>query len=1073
MLGVSEQQRLANLYEQLRLKLLDLSKKNRMLSYSLGARSKRHLQIIDEVLEEVYKKLVEAEASLRIIPLDEPDDRPPEERTEDFIAALQQAEVSDIEYLTKLEVLENQGRDDEIALGRLERELRDTIRSQLGLPPRPKRAEINRAQHAQSLGIDPNPELQARTSKASHSDQALQTLKFPDELESVMEKISDDARLAVQEMGLSTLFLAFGFLEWYESDDSEKKAFAPLLLLPVRLEIEKVRGHEVFYVSAREGAAESNLSLQKLLEKNFNRKLPDFETGEDEKAASIEGYLERVRAAVQGLARWQVHRWLVLGHFAFGRFAMYADLNPENWTVNPAEHVLVSSILRGAEDSGDGGLLPSIPEDYPIDEPEIEKIAPLLIQDADASQHSALIDVMREKNLVIQGPPGTGKSQTITNIIANALAADKKVLFLAEKQAALEVVKRRLSRAGLGDFCLELHSDKSSPKPVIESLKQRVELSSNGTKKPHQPADIAWHENRKEIRAYLNALHAEQPDGMTPFQLIWRALRGRSVNADIIEAFKSVSLPSELLDDASQRATVESSLAIFADACASFAKSFGHPAALPWVEASPSDIVGYQVPNLIETLKEIQILSSEIAAFIDKTGGFGVATAKDIVRLVEVDRALDDPVAPALLSQIAVLDFDELERVLTWMAEFHRLTRALAGRADLSHERPQKIGIARAMMRAGLPTRFTEKTPAEFYEIADATIRRNTAVIDLIEGFALIFQLFELGHYLPGGALFPLAIAVQAGAKVAPEHRLWVNAHRDTDPAEFRVLKERWLTISTEEMEWRNLLVAYRGRSWPDPDDIEVAATTLRKSGVGRAFAALTGSSKAARDLAAQFGLQSSPDVAADLDRLAAHVRAVRTFELDSAASGFLGASWRGLSTPFEEISAGIGLRELFISRIGELPHGAEVAERLVTLPPQSFGALTQGDYVATAVAFFAVPKEIRNELDERPTERILAACREEIAVMQKALTADPARSLADITLPIREIAEIAGLMADRGSVQRRIEASPVGEAAHHLGQTAADVVQASSALKWGSRTARSICQPDGADSDRIRTQQS
>jgi hypothetical protein len=235
----------------------------------------------------------------------------------------------------------------------------------------------------------------------------------------------------------------------------------------------------------------------------------------------------------------------------------------------------------GARSSGDGALLPSIPQDYPIDEPEIEKIAPLLIQDADASQHSALIDVMQGKNLVIQGPPGTGKSQTITNIIANALAAGKTVLFLAEKQAALEVVKRRLTAAGLGDFCLELHSDKSSPKVVIESLKKRVELASNGTTNPNQRADVGWGENRREIKAYLDALHAEQRDGMTPFRLIWRALRGRSVGADVIDSFKSVSFPAAMFEEVGKRAIVESNLAIFADASVNFARSYGHPAASP------------------------------------------------------------------------------------------------------------------------------------------------------------------------------------------------------------------------------------------------------------------------------------------------------------------------------------------------------------------------------------------------------------------------------------------------------------------------------------------------------------
>src|SRR5262249_31712818 len=1011
---------------------------------------------IDEVLEEVYKKLVEEEASLRILPLNEPDDLPPEERTEDFIAALEQAKVSDFEYLMKLEALASQGRDDEIALGRLERELRDKIRLQLGLPSRPKKAEINRAEHARSVGIDPNPELQPTISKGSHTDQALQTLKFPDELESVTEKIAADARLAEQEMGLSTLYLAFGFLEWYESDESDAPAFAPLLLLPVGLEDDKVRGHKVFYLSAREAAAETNLSLQKLLETNFKRELPDFETGEDEKAASVEGYLGRVRATIQGLARWQVHRWLILGHFAFGRFAMYADLNPENWTVHPAEHLLVSSILRGVESTGDGGLLPSIREDYAIDEPEIENIAPLLIQDADASQHSALIDVMQGKNLVIQGPPGTGKSQTITNIIANAIAAGKTVLFLAEKLAALEVVKRRLTSAGLGDFCLELHSDKSSPKLVIESLRQRAELGSSGTRNAHQPSDIAWYESRKEIKAYLSALHAKQPDSTTPFQLIWKALRGRAVNANIIGEFKSVPLRNELLTDERERAIVERNLGIFADASVSFTKSYGHPADSPWAETSPGDIAGYEVSRLIETLNNIQDVSAEVAAFIESTAGFGIATVKDITRLVEMDKALHDPAAPDLAPQVAALDLDELDRTLTRIAEVHRLTRALAERADLSHEKQAKLAIASALMRAGLPSELVEKIPAKVFEIPSAFIQRNKTIIEQIERFLPIFRIFELGDYLPAGALFPVAVSVQVAAKVLPEHRTWVNAQREIAPSDFWVLKERWSIIATKEANWRRDLALYGSKPWPDPDDIEVAAATLRKSGMGKAFASLTGAAKTAREFAAQFGLTSSPNAVDRLVWLAAHVRAVRTFEGDDAAAGILGASWKGLSTPFNEIGAGIELRELFLNRIGELPHGAEVAERLINLPPTSFGDLAEPHCVARAIEFCRAPRDIRSHFDHRPVERFMADCREEIAVMQKLIAVDPARSLADIVLPIRDIAEIASLMANRDSAQRQIEASPVKEAARDLGRTAADVVRATSAIEWVRAVRRS-----------------
>jgi hypothetical protein len=243
MSDLSEQQRLEGLYEKLRLKLLDLSKKNRMLNYSLGVRSQRYLQVVDDTPEDVYEKLVKEEARLIISYLPEQDDLPLEEKTEDFLAALEHAKVSDIEYLTKLDALETEGRDDEIELARLERQLRDKVRIQLGLPPRLTRAEINRAEYARSLGIDPVLELQLlHRNKDSAKINSLQTLKYPDELERVADKIVSQARLAELEMGVSTLFLAFGFLEWYESDDSDKKAYAPLLLLPVKLEIEKVRG---------------------------------------------------------------------------------------------------------------------------------------------------------------------------------------------------------------------------------------------------------------------------------------------------------------------------------------------------------------------------------------------------------------------------------------------------------------------------------------------------------------------------------------------------------------------------------------------------------------------------------------------------------------------------------------------------------------------------------------------------------------------------------------------------------------------------------------------------------------
>jgi hypothetical protein len=253
--------------------------------------------------------------------------------------------------------------------------------------------------------LNPISELQPAKTKASHTDQALQTLKFPDDVERIMGKIVADARLAEQEMGISTLFLAFGFLEWYESEDSDKKAFAPLLLLPVKVEAKKIHGKTVYSIAATEEAAEANLSLQKLLETNFDRELPAFETPDEENAGSIEGYLEVVRTAITNLKRWNVHRWLVLGHFAFGRFAMYADLNAEHWPGGPLGHSIVRSILRGADEAENDQIFLSDPHDYLVDDPEIEKVAPTSVwSSVDTSrspiQRSIILEHHRRKKKV-------------------------------------------------------------------------------------------------------------------------------------------------------------------------------------------------------------------------------------------------------------------------------------------------------------------------------------------------------------------------------------------------------------------------------------------------------------------------------------------------------------------------------------------------------------------------------------------------------------------------------------------------------------------------------------------------
>ena len=708
-------------------------------------------------------------------------------------------------------------------------------------------------------------------------------------------------------------------------------------------------------------------------------------------------------------------------------------------------------MLRGTEDAeGGGGTLPSIPEDYHIDDPEIEKVAPFLIQDADASQHSALVDVMRGKNLVIQGPPGTGKSQTITNIIANAMEAGKRVLFLSEKQAALEVVKRRLAGAGLGDFCLELHSDKSSPKRIIEDLKQRAEAGSGKAKPAIQPSDIAWHESRKEMGMYLSALHAEQPDGATPFDLIWSAIRGRSQNANVVDLFKGVALPDRFLDDPAARAAVESKFSIFVETSKSFSDAHGHaPAESPWRELDLDDLGGHRISPFLDTLEDVRSAAVELAAFMDSTSDLGISSAADVGKMICADRAIEEPAAPEVVPAIVALDLGELERGLRLMIEWHNHSRLLAERPDLSHTSLPKLSIASALVRCGLPAELARMTPAELYDAADNAIPRDRAVLGLVQRLLPILAVFGFDENLPSGALMPLALAVLGGAKVRPEHRRWVNALRQVDPTQFWKLKERWTAISTNESKWRGYCAAYGRAPWPSPEEFEIHAAALRKSGMKKAWAALHGSLRVAREFAAQFGFAASADVPELLDRLGKHAHLVRSFEGNEAVARVLGNDWHGLATAFEEIGAGFKLRQLFQEKIGGLPHGEDVAERLVDLAPDIFDHLNDTSHVEAAVAFSKCPTDVREQFDTRPLARLVETCRNELAAMEKASGVDQSRSLSGIELPITHIAEIAEITAKRDALNREVNASPVSEPAKRLGESATKAAQAVSTIKW------------------------
>ncbi len=203
----------------------------------------------------------------------------------------------------------------------------------------------------------------------------------------------------------------------------------------------------------------SQYITQAKMKAEFGIIIPDMPEPED---FDINAYFDAIDTAIDKAPRWKIEpNQVELGFFSFGKFMIYNDLDSNKWPADkkPALHPIVINLFeRGFGHEGIG-----IPEDAHIDE---DTNAHQLFQvvDADSSQLLAMLAVNEGRNLVIQGPPGTGKSQTITNIIANAIGQGKKVLFVAEKMAALEVVKRRLDNINLGEACLELHSTKPTKK---------------------------------------------------------------------------------------------------------------------------------------------------------------------------------------------------------------------------------------------------------------------------------------------------------------------------------------------------------------------------------------------------------------------------------------------------------------------------------------------------------------------------------------------------------------------------------------------------------------------------------
>ena len=365
--------------------------------------------------------------------------------------------------------------------------------------------------------------LDETVGKSNHRDAYLETELGPQSLEKRLLKLKHDSDIAEEEQGANFLFLAMGFLRWYEDDRSEVLRESPLILLPVQLT--RLQGRFIFNLTSRPDDVTTNLPLQERLKGDFGILLPDIDDSEE---WTPEDYFERVAGIIRGKKHWDIDRdGMQLGFFSFAKALMYRDLVEENW---PKYALTSNPLVQGLLDTGkefDNSPLRFRPQDR-LDE-HLDPKDLIHVVEADASQAKVIEEVRSGRNLVVQGPPGTGKSQTIANIIATAAHDGKTVLFVAEKMAALKVVHDRLVKVELGDLCLELHSRTANKKDFYGELKNTLNAGRAVPDASNNPEALV--EVRDKLNAIDNVLH-EMLEGKdySPFEVIAELCRFLSGN---------------------------------------------------------------------------------------------------------------------------------------------------------------------------------------------------------------------------------------------------------------------------------------------------------------------------------------------------------------------------------------------------------------------------------------------------------------------------------------------------------------------------------------------------------------
>jgi hypothetical protein len=381
----------------LRTKLIDLSRKNSLISFKHGGRSASILRLVDERPDLLFAAI--EKGPLGFEPLPGEDETPKDELTPAFGIAYERARLTDEDFLAATEALGDDERDAR-TWQEAERKLRSTVRRQLGLPEINYGKTLDVTALARAHGFDPSYDLKASDDEdvqAHHEDDRVRVLLTAKELDKRLKTIWERYRGHSRETGLHTLFLTLGFVQWFEDAAPDTALHAPLLLLAVELERKVVRGRYEYALRSHDEGLQVNVALAEKMRQHWGLELPSLR--EDE---SPESYFIRVRDVLQQGRRLSLRQFATLAVLPFPRMVLWKDLDPAAWPEEAfARHRLLPGILGATQVEGEAAL----GETIDIDSPEWAEKAPALVRPADASQHSALIEMAAGHDLAIEGPP--------------------------------------------------------------------------------------------------------------------------------------------------------------------------------------------------------------------------------------------------------------------------------------------------------------------------------------------------------------------------------------------------------------------------------------------------------------------------------------------------------------------------------------------------------------------------------------------------------------------------------------------------------------------------------------------